>query len=121
VDDGHILLGHAHLKHAAGSFTDLIWSGPDLHVGMGHDGLRVRTRSRVPSGRGNRHLGTGLAGNFDHADAICCRRLKQRSADTDHAAAAELLRQVTSEGLELAKAMSVAFKLKTTMQYGTET
>lgn len=54
------------------------------------------------------------------SDAICCRRLKQRSADTDHAAAVELLRQVTPEGTELAKALSVAIKLKTAMQYGTE-
>jgi hypothetical protein len=54
------------------------------------------------------------------SDAICCRRLRQRSADTDHAAAVELLRQVTPEGMELAKAFSVAIKLKTAMQYGTE-
>lgn len=54
------------------------------------------------------------------SDAICCRRLKQRSADTDHAAAVELLRQVTPEGAELAKALSVAIRLKTAMQYGTE-
>jgi hypothetical protein len=54
------------------------------------------------------------------ADAVCCGRVKRRSAHTDHAAAVELLRQVSPEGPELAKALSVAIKLKTAMQYGTD-
>ncbi|MHB8274127.1 MAG: hypothetical protein ACYDC9_05095 [Dermatophilaceae bacterium] len=54
------------------------------------------------------------------ADAVCCGRVKRRSADTGHAAAVELLRQVSPEGPALAKALSVAIKLKTAMQYGTD-
>jgi hypothetical protein len=45
------------------------------------------------------------------ADAICCRRIGQRSASEDHAAATQLLAQVDGEGAQrLARLLSLKYK-----------
>lgn len=54
------------------------------------------------------------------ADAICCLRLGQRSRDTNHRAAVDLLATVLPDGPDLARALRIALDAKDPMHYATD-
>jgi hypothetical protein len=62
--------------------------------------------------------GLAVLSGIAASDAICCRRLGRRHRGDDHRGAAELLRQATPDGAQLAATLVRLLDLKDEAHYG---
>lgn len=69
--------------------------------------------------RANARVANYVQAGIAAADAICCIELKEHSWGDDHATAIDLIKKVTHDGAELAKALGILLALKTDASYGT--